>query len=118
MLSQDFSNSEEIADMTILWVRKWCFCALVSFGQFKNVKNNHGEVFTLFTFTLFSFSRSPTKIPKPEWGDMMEMLTVAMESTDVDVNEHIWWAVRLHGSEDHLVSRKIFTLVGEAFLDR
>ena len=50
---------------------------------------------------------------------MMEMLTVAMESTDdVDVNEHIWWADRLHGSEDHLVSRKIFTLVGEAFLDR
>ena len=48
----------------------------------------------------------------------MEMLTVVMESTDADVNEHIWWADKLHRSEDHLVSRKIFTLVGEAFLDR
>ena len=46
------------------------------------------------------------------------MLTGAMESTDVNVNEQIWWADKLDGSEDHLVSGKIFTLVGEAFLDK
>ena len=67
---------------------------------------------------LLSFSSSPTIIPKPERDDMMEMLTRAMESTDGNVNEQIWWADQLDGSEDHLVSGKIFTLVGEAFLEK
>ena len=84
----------------------------------KNVKNTHEGVFTLFPFTLFSFLRNATKILRPERDDMMEMLTGAMESTDVDVNEQIWWANKFDGSEDHHVSGKIFTLVGEAFLDR
>ena len=43
---------------------------------------------------------------------MMEMLTGAMESIDVDVNEQmksLWFANKLDGSKDHLVSEKIFT---------
>ena len=50
----------------------------------------------------------------------MEMLTGAMESIDIDVNEQmklLWMTKKLDGSEDHLISEKMFTLVREGFLD-
>ena len=65
--------------------------------------------------------KDPKKIPQPERDEMMEMLTDAMESVDINVNERmkvLWITNKLDGSEDHLVSERIFTLVGESLLKK
>ena len=57
-----------------------------------------------------------SKIPSPSREEMMSMLCKSWESLDIDFSERykaLWITNALDGSEDHLVSDRIFRLVGE-----
>ena len=56
----------------------------------------------------------PNKIPKPNRNDMMRMLVESNDSIDVDIPARykaLWVTNKLDGSEDHLASERIITLV-------
>ena len=56
----------------------------------------------------------PTKIPQPSRNEMMRMLVESNNSIDVDIPARykaLWITNKLDGSEDHLVSERIMTLV-------
>ena len=64
----------------------------------------------------------PTKIPTPSRDEMMAMLHEAQkkvnESVNTDVSfKHNFLTNAFDGSEDHLVSRNLFTLVGEEMVE-
>ena len=61
----------------------------------------------------------PNKIPKPNHNDMMRMLVESNNSIDVDIPARykaLWVTNKLNGSEDHLVSERIITLVGQKLM--
>ena len=61
----------------------------------------------------------PNKIPKPNRNDMMRMLVESNDSIDVDIPARykaLWVTNKLDGSEDHLVSERIITLVGQKLM--
>ena len=63
--------------------------------------------------------KDPQKILRCELDDMRELLTGALESIDKVFYKRmksLWLTNKLDGSEDHLVSEKICTIVGEGFL--
>ena len=65
--------------------------------------------------------KDPHKIPRPDRDDMMSMLTEAMGSVQIDVNarmKNLWLTNALDGSEDYLVSERIFTLVGNSLINK
>ena len=61
----------------------------------------------------------PTKIPQPIRNEMMRMLVEINNSIDVDIPARykaFWITNKLDGSEDHLVSERIMTLVGQKLM--
>ena len=57
-----------------------------------------------------------TKIPSPSRNEMMSMLLEALESLQIDTKKEfksLFVTKSLYGSEDYLVSDKLFSLVGE-----
>ena len=63
------------------------------------------------------FFDNPKKVPAPDRIEMMTLLKDAIQ--DVRINENsafksVWVTNALDGSEDYLVSDKIFSLVGES----
>ena len=66
---------------------------------------------------LEQFRKDSTKIPRAGQDNMMQFFTGAMEFNDIKFNElmkSLWVTNELDGSEDNLVSEKLFTFVGEA----
>ena len=61
----------------------------------------------------------PNKILKPNRNDMIRMLVESYDSIDVDIPARykaLWVTNKLDGSEDHLVSERIITLVGQKLM--
>ena len=61
----------------------------------------------------------PTKIPQPSRNEMMRMLVESNNNIDVDIPacyKALWITNKLDGSEDHLVSERIMTLVGQKLM--
>lgn len=66
---------------------------------------------------LEQFRKDSTEITRAGQDDMMQFFTGAMEFNDIKFNElmkSLWVTNELDGSEDNLVSEKLFTFVGEA----
>lgn len=65
---------------------------------------------------LEQLKKDPTKIPSPSRNEMMSMLLEAWESLQIDTKKEfnsLFVTNSLDGSEDYLVSDKLFSLVGE-----
>ena len=65
--------------------------------------------------TLEQLNNDPNKIPSPSWDEMMHMLLKAWELLDVDTEREfksLFVTNALDGSEDYLVSDKLYALVG------
>ena len=61
----------------------------------------------------------PTKTPQPSRNEMMRMLVESNNSIDVDIPARykaLWITNKLDGSEYHLVSECIMTLVGQKLM--
>ena len=64
---------------------------------------------------LEQLNNDPNKIPSPSRDEMMRMLLNARELLDVDTERHfksLFFTNALDGSEDYLVSDKLYALVG------
>ena len=60
--------------------------------------------------------KDPVKIPSPSRDEMMSMLLKAWESLQIDIKREfksLFVTNSLDGSEDYLVSNKLFSLIGE-----
>ena len=65
---------------------------------------------------LEQLEKDPTKIPSPSRNEMMSMILEAWESLQIDTKKEfksLFVTNSLDGSEDYLVSDKLFSLVGE-----
>ena len=70
-------------------------------------------------FMITQLRSDPTKIPQPSRYEMMRMLVESNSSIDVDIPacyKALWITNKLDGSEDHLVSERIMTLVGQKLM--
>ena len=65
---------------------------------------------------LEQLEKDPVKIPSPSRDEMMSMLLKAWESLQTDIKREfksLFVTNSLDGSEDYLVSNKLFSLIGE-----
>ena len=64
--------------------------------------------------------KNPIKIPSPSQNDMMPMLLQAWETLEIDTKREfksLFVTNALDGSEDYLVSDKLFALIGDEIID-
>ena len=64
--------------------------------------------------------KDPIKIPSPSQNDMMPMLLQAWETFEIDTKREfksLFVTNALDGSEDYLVSDKLFALIGDEIID-
>ncbi|KAK7467855.1 hypothetical protein BaRGS_00036926, partial [Batillaria attramentaria] len=69
---------------------------------------------------LEKLSDNPNRVPSPSRDEMMRMLVESWNSLEVDANQalkSLFVNNALDGSEDHLVSEKLFDLVGNTIVD-
>ena len=86
-----------------------------------NDTNCHHHLKTLYRdlemkLMLEQLEKDPTKIPSPSRNEMMSMLLKAWESLQIDTKKEfksLFVTNSFDGSEDYLVSDKLFSLVGQ-----
>ena len=68
----------------------------------------------------FELGKDPIKIPFPSQNEMMSMLLLVWETLEIDTKrkfKSLFMTNTLEGSQDYLVSDKLFALIGDEMVD-